>query len=226
MFIELKNITKTYKPSRQVSVEALRGVNLKINRGDMVVITGVSGSGKSTLLHILGFMDRATSGELFFEEPIHARMSDAKLARLRNKKIGFVLQDFALVPYQTAYSNIEMPLIFGHVPRKERRQRIEKMCNELGITELKKRKVSQMSGGQKQRVAIARALVNNPDLILADEPTGALDKKTKSETLALIKKIHAEGKTVIIATHDLSIAEMADRRLHIEDGKIIELQEA
>jgi|LSQX01.1.fsa_nt_gb putative bacteriocin export ABC transporter (lactococcin 972 group) len=221
-YYELKNVLKTYRPRREMPVEALRGVNLEIQKGEMVAITGVSGSGKSTLLHIMGFLDQPTDGTIYFEKPIPSKMRDSERAKLRNEKIGFVLQDFALIPYRTAYENIELPLIFSQVPRKERRERIKSICEKLGIPELLKRKVSQMSGGQKQRVAIARALINNPELILADEPTGALDRKTKQETLSLLKKIHDEGKTVVVVTHDPQVAELADRQLFIEDGVISE----
>ncbi|NLW89403.1 MAG: ABC transporter ATP-binding protein [Clostridiaceae bacterium] len=217
-YIELKDICKTYRPYRQVPVEALRGVDLSVEKGEMIAITGVSGSGKSTLLHIMGFLDHPSGGTLFFERPISAKMNDREMARLRNQKVGFVLQDFALVPYRTAYENIELPLIFSRVPRKERKKRIDALCEKLAIPELKRRKVSQMSGGQKQRVAIARALINDPELILADEPTGALDRKTKLETLELIRQIHKEGKTVIVVTHDSEVAELADRRMIIQDG--------
>jgi putative ABC transport system ATP-binding protein len=221
-FIELKGVEKTYRPYRQVPVEALRGIDLTIEKGEMIAITGVSGSGKSTLLHILGFIDLPTDGEVFFDKPISKKMTDRAMAKLRNKKIGFIMQDFALIPYRTAYENIELPLIFSQVPRKERRKRIEAVCEQLGIVELSRRKVSQMSGGQKQRVAIARALINDPEVILADEPTGALDRKTKLETLELIQRIHNEGKTVVIVTHDPEVANLADRRLVIEDGQITE----
>lgn len=217
-YIELKDICKTYRPYRQVPVEALRGVDLSVEKGEMIAITGVSGSRKSTLLHIMGFLDHPSGGTLFFERPISAKMNDREMARLRNQKVGFVLQDFALVPYRTAYENIELPLIFSRVPRKERKKRIDALCEKLAIPELKRRKVSQMSGGQKQRVAIARALINDPELILADEPTGALDRKTKLETLELIRQIHKEGKTVIVVTHDSEVAELADRRMIIQDG--------
>ncbi|MDD4096336.1 MAG: ABC transporter ATP-binding protein [Oscillospiraceae bacterium] len=219
-YIELKEIRKTYRPYRQVPVDALRGINLTVKKGEMIAVTGVSGSGKSTLLHIMGFLDQPTGGTIFFEKPISPKMSDRDMAKLRNQKIGFVLQDFALVPYRTAYENIELPLIFSHVPRKERKARIDLLCEKLSIQELMKRKISQMSGGQKQRVAIARALINDPDLILADEPTGALDKKTKHETLDLIQLIHREGKTIVVVTHDPEVAALADRRMVIEDGII------
>lgn len=221
-YIELRNIRKTYRPNLQAPVEALRGVDLDVEKGEMVAITGVSGSGKSTLLHIMGFLDRPTDGTIVFGQPISGKMSDGVIAKLRNQKIGFVLQDFALVPYRTAYENIELPLIFSQVPRKERRKRIEMLCEKLDILELMKRKVSQMSGGQKQRVAIARALINDPELILADEPTGALDRATKKETLRLIQHMHDEGKTVIVVTHDPEVAELADRHLMIEDGVIFQ----
>ena len=219
-YIELKGIRKTYHPARKVSVEALRSVDLEIKKGEMIAITGVSGSGKSTLLHILGFLEHYSEGSMFFETAISHKLSATEMAKMRNQKIGFIMQDFALIPYRSAYENIELPLIFAKVPRKDRRNRIRVLSEKLGIKDLLRRKVNQMSGGQKQRVAIARALINDPELILADEPTGNLDRKTKHDVMALIKSIHEEGKTIVIVTHDPEVAELADRQLHIDDGTI------
>lgn len=222
-YLTVTDLKKTYLPKGQAPVEALRGVSLDVKMGEMIAITGVSGSGKSTLLHILGFLDKPSSGTHFFGKSIDAKLSDRALARLRNREVGFVLQDFALIPYRSAFENIEIPLIFAGTRRKSRIEKIEKVMNELGILELRNRKVSQMSGGQKQRVAIARALVNDPKLILADEPTGALDTKTKKEILKIFQMIHKSGKTMIIVTHDPDVAAIADRRMHIEDGKLTEI---
>lgn len=222
-YLTVTDLKKTYRPKGQAPVEALCGISLDVAKGEMIAITGVSGSGKSTLLHILGFLDKPSSGTHFFEKPINSKLSDRALARLRNREVGFVLQDFALISYRTAFENIEIPLIFSGTRRKARIEKIEKVMNDLSILELRNRKVSQMSGGQKQRVAIARALVNDPKLILADEPTGALDTKTKKEILKIFKMIHESGKTLIIVTHDSDVAAIANRRFHIEDGRLSEI---
>lgn len=220
-YLVFENVRKVYNPKGQSSVEALRGVSLSVEQGEMLAITGVSGSGKSTLLHIMGFLDSVTDGEIFFKTPINKNTSDKELARLRNRDVGFVLQDFALIPYRTAFENIEIPMIFAKKRRSARKERIEELLVDLGIFDLKDRRVSQMSGGQKQRVAIARALANDPEILLADEPTGALDSVTKTEIIRILKKIHKDGKTVVIVTHDPEIAAMADRNLHIRDGRLV-----
>jgi putative ABC transport system ATP-binding protein len=221
-YLVANNIKKTYIPKGQSPIEALQGVSLNVKQGEMIAIMGVSGSGKSTLLHILGFLDKASEGQLFFKTQISSRASDRELARLRNQEVGFVLQDFALIPYRTAYENIEVPMIFAKKKRKERKYRIEELLAELDIPELRDRRVSQMSGGQKQRVAIARAMANDPALLLADEPTGALDSHTKQEIMKILQQIHKDGKTIIIVTHDPEVAAMADRRIHIIDGLLVD----
>lgn len=217
-YLSTKNITKIYRQKGQTPVEALHGVSLEVKQGEMIAIMGVSGSGKSTLLHILGFLDKATEGELLFGGRNISKVSDQQLAKIRNRDVGFVMQDFALIPYRTAYENVEIPMIFARKKLKERKLRIAKLFTDLGISELSNRRVSQMSGGQKQRVAIARAIVNDPSLILADEPTGALDSHTKQEIMAILLQIHRDGKTIIIVTHDPEVAVLADRRIHIVDG--------
>lgn len=219
--IDCKELTKTYRPPHQAPVEALRGITLTVEPGELIAITGVSGSGKSTLLHIVGLLDNQTEGDLTLGSTNPAKLSDSKRAKLRNKEIGFVLQDFALIPYWTAYRNIEIPLLFAKRKKQDRKARIEALLNELGIPALAKRRVSQMSGGQRQRVAIARALANDPPLILADEPTGALDSKTKEEIMEIFRELHQRGKTILIVTHDPQIAAMADRILTIRDGEIV-----
>lgn len=219
--IDCKELTKTYRPPHQAPVEALRGITLTVEPGELIAITGVSGSGKSTLLHIVGLLDNQTEGDLTLGSTNPAKLSDIKRAKLRNKEIGFVLQDFALIPYWTAYRNIEIPLLFAKRKKQDRKARIEALLNELGIPALAKRRVSQMSGGQRQRVAIARALANDPPLILADEPTGALDSKTKEEIMEIFRELHQRGKTILIVTHDPQIAAMADRILTIRDGEIV-----
>ncbi len=222
-YIRMNNLEKTYKTKGEAPVKALRNATLEIAKGEMLAITGVSGSGKSTLLHLLGLLDRPTSGELFFEKSIDTNVRNAELARMRNSKVGFVFQDFALIPYQTAYENIEVPLIFAKVPKSKRQTRILTLMRSLHIEDLKDRKVSRLSGGEKQRVAIARALANDPPLILADEPTGALDSATKAEILKIFRDIHRQGKTILLVTHDPEVAAIADRRLHISDGILSEV---
>ena len=222
-YIRMNSLEKTYKAKGETPVKALRNATLEIAKGEMLAITGVSGSGKSTLLHLLGLLDRPTSGELFFEKNIDTNVRNAELARMRNSKVGFVFQDFALIPYQTAYENIEVPLIFAKVPKSKRQTRILTLMRSLHIEDLKDRKVSRLSGGEKQRVAIARALANDPPLILADEPTGALDSATKAEILKIFRDIHRQGKTILLVTHDPEVAAIADRRLHISDGILSEV---
>ena len=222
-YIRMNSLEKTYKAKGETPVKALRNATLEIAKGEMLAITGVSGSGKSTLLHLLGLLDRPTSGELFFEKSIDTNVRNAELARMRNSKVGFVFQDFALIPYQTAYENIEVPLIFAKVSKAKRQSRILALMRSLHIEDLKDRKVSKLSGGEKQRVAIARALANDPPLILADEPTGALDSATKAEILKIFRDIHRQGKTILLVTHDPEVAAIADRRLHISDGILSEV---
>ena len=223
-YIRMNNLEKTYKAKGETPVKALRNATLEIAKGEMLAITGVSGSGKSTLLHLLGLLDRPTSGELFFEKSIDTNVRNAELARMRNSKVGFVFQDFALIPYQTAYENIEVPLIFAKVSKAKRQARILALMRSLHIEDLKDRKASKLSGGEKQRVAIARALANDPPLILADEPTGALDSATKAEILKIFRDIHRQGKTILLVTHDPEVAAIADRRLHISDGILSEVR--
>lgn len=219
--IEMHKISKTYYPHKEVPVRALRELDLEAFEGEMLAVYGVSGSGKSTLLHILGCLDRPTDGEYTLNGEDIKNCSDRRLAKIRNSEIGFVLQDFGLIPYRTAYENISVPFLFSKGKIKEMSGRVKNVLEQFGIPELSKRKVYQMSGGQKQRVAIARALINDPDLILADEPTGALDSSTKVEMYNIFRELRDHGKTIIIVTHDQELADLADRVLHMKDGTLI-----
>lgn len=218
--LRMQNVSKTYFPHKDVPVHALNGLDLEVFEGEMVAIFGVSGSGKSTLLHIIGCLDRPTEGEYFLKDEDIKKCPDRRMAQIRNSEIGFVLQDFGLIPYRTAYENISVPFLFSKGKIKDMSARVRKVLEQFGIPELSKRKVYQMSGGQKQRVVIARALVNEPSLILADEPTGALDSSTKIEIYDIFKDLRNSGKTIIIVTHDKEVADMADRVLNMKDGAL------
>ena len=218
--IRLENITKIYN-EKVDDTKALDDVSLKIEDGEFVAVMGASGSGKSTLLKIIGCMDTPTSGKYFLDDTEVTAASRSQVHKLRKEKIGYVFQHFALMDYYTAYENIELPLLAANVKRKERKRIILKQMEHLGILSEKNKLPGKMSGGQQQRVAIARALVTNADIILADEPTGALDQKTGHEVLELLKEINKSGKTVIIVTHDEGIAKMTDRIITISDGRIV-----
>ena len=218
--IRLENITKIYN-EKVDDTKALDDVSLKIEDGEFISVMGASGSGKSTLLKIIGCMDTPTAGKYFLDDTEVTAASRSQVHKLRKEKIGYVFQHFALMDYYTAYENIELPLLAANVKRKERKRIILKQMEHLGILSEKDKLPGKMSGGQQQRVAIARALVTNADIILADEPTGALDQKTGHEVLELLKEINKSGKTVIIVTHDEGIAKMTDRIITISDGRII-----
>ena len=208
--IRLENITKIYN-EKVDDTKALDDVSLKIEDGEFVSVMGASGSGKSTLLKIIGCMDSPTSGKYYLDDTEVTAASRSQVHKLRKEKIGYVFQHFALMDYYTAYENIELPLLAANVKRKERKRIILKQMEHLGILSERNKLPGKMSGGQQQRVAIARALVTDADIILADEPTGALDQKTGHEVLELLKEINKSGKTVIIVTHDEGIAKMTDR---------------
>ena len=218
--IRLENISKIYD-AKIDTTKALDNVSLQINDGELVAIMGPSGSGKSTLLNILGCMDTATEGKYYVDDVEVSMLKKSQRDSFRKKNIGFVFQHFALMDYYTAYENIELPLLAANVKRKERKRIILKQMEHLGILSERNKLPGKMSGGQQQRVAIARALVTNADIILADEPTGALDQKTGHEVLELLKEINKSGKTVIIVTHDEGIAKMTNRIITISDGKIV-----
>jgi putative ABC transport system ATP-binding protein len=217
--IKLDNITKEYGQG-DAKVVAINDISLTINKGEMIAIMGASGSGKSTLLNIIGCLDVITNGSYKLNNNEIGNFNNNKLARVRNKIFGFVVQYFALIDDYTVYQNISLPLEYSKVNRKERNDKIIKTLNMLNIIEKRNKLPIQLSGGQNQRVAIARAIVNNPDIILADEPTGALDKNNGLEVLKLLKELNDEGKTVIIVTHDEKVAKVCKRLITIEDGKI------
>lgn len=218
--IQTRNLWKRYFLGKSNEQAALKGVSLEIETGEMVAFMGPSGSGKSTLLHIIGMIDEYDGGEYFFDGINVATLSDKDKAILRNKKIGFVVQNFALIEEETVSNNIKIPLLFRKSDR--RRERVQGVLEQVGMTDYAKKKVKYLSGGQKQRVAIARALVKQPEIILADEPTGSLDSVTGKEIICIFQKLKEEGKTIVIVTHDKEIASMCDRTVVISDGQIYE----
>ena len=217
--IETKALTKTFG-SNGVAVHALRGVDLTVERGEFLALIGPSGSGKSTLMAILGCLDKPTSGSYEFDGERVEGLSNAELARIRNHKIGFVFQMYNLLPKASVLRNVELPMLYAGVRRKERRRRATELLETVGIPEKAKSLPAALSGGQCQRVAIARALANEPAMLLADEPTGALDSKTGHEVLEVFTELHRQGHTILIVTHDLSIAALASRQVEIHDGRI------
>lgn len=219
--VELKNITKTYNPKKANEFTALKDVSLKINDGEMTAIIGKSGAGKSTLLHILACIDNYQGGEYRIDDTLVKKLSERELARIRGEKIGMVMQDFALVEDFSALENVMLPLDFARKKKSNRRELALGALSSVGLVELAKKSVSKLSGGQKQRVAIARAIVNEPSLILADEPTGALDTKTSAEIMDVFKRLNDEGKTIVIVTHDPNVAKQCERVVEISDGEIV-----
>ena len=219
--IKINDIVKIYNPKKSNEFEALHGVTCEIADGEMVAIIGKSGAGKSTLLHILACIDNFQSGEYYIDDTLVKDLSEKKYAQIRNEKIGMVMQDFALVEDFTALENVMIPLNFSKQKIKDKKQKALEALKSVGIEELAKKPCSKLSGGQKQRVAIARAIVNEPSMVLADEPTGALDTKTSAEIMELFKKLNSQGRTIIIVTHDMNVAEQCDRIIEISDGEIV-----
>jgi putative ABC transport system ATP-binding protein len=221
MLLRLENITKT-SVQGDIEVPALKNINFQVDDGEYVAIMGPSGSGKSTLMNIIGILDKPTEGSYFFGDEDISTMNDRKMSDMRNKDIGFVFQNFNLMPRQTALQNVELPLQYAKVPRKDRRALCEEALIKVGLEERMNFKAIQLSGGQKQRVAIARAIVNKPRLLLADEPTGALDSKSGVQVMEIFENLHREGSTIIMITHAREIAERAERVISIFDGEIKE----
>ncbi len=219
MLIDVKDITKIYEMG-DVEVHALRGVSFTVEPGEFIGIMGPSGSGKSTLMDILGCLATPTAGEYFLEGEEVGKLSDNRLADIRNKKIGFVFQSFNLLPRTSALHNVELPLIYSGLGRKERKRRAFESLEAVGLADRVDHKSTELSGGQVQRVAIARALVNNPSLVFADEPTGNLDTRSGAEILAIFDRLNDEGNTIIMVTHEPEVAEHAHRVLYIRDGLI------
>jgi putative ABC transport system ATP-binding protein len=219
--IEITDLRKLYVMGEE-EVAALAGVTLSIARGENVAVIGPSGSGKSSLMNILGGLDRPSSGSYRFDGEDVGSFTDDELAAFRRRRIGFVFQSFQLLPRLTALQNVELPMIYAGLPPKERRDRAAVLLDRVGLGTRKGHKPTQLSGGQQQRVAIARSLANSPDLLLADEPTGALDTHTGQEVLALFRQLNSEGLTLILVTHDLDVAHAAHRRISFRDGLIVE----
>jgi putative ABC transport system ATP-binding protein len=217
--ISLKNITKTYVLGEQV-VDALIGVDLQILRGEYIALMGPSGSGKSTLMNIIGCLDTPTTGEYWLNNKEVSQMSDASLSEVRNTEIGFVFQTFNLLNRLTAIDNVALPLVYAGIPLSERTERAKDVLEKVGLKDRMNHKPNELSGGQRQRVAVARALINNPSLLLADEPTGNLDTKTSYEIMALFDDIHQSGNTIVLVTHEEDIANHAKHVVRMRDGQI------
>lgn len=218
--LKMEQISKKYNLGKINEFEALKGVSAEIEQGEWVAVTGKSGSGKSTFLHIAALADRYTGGKLYFEGECMNHKSQSAIAEIRKRKIGFVLQDFGLLWNMSVFDNIATPLYMAGVHRKERKEKVWQIAEELGVTDLLSKKAKQLSGGQSQRVAIARAVIKSPDIIFADEPTGALDKKTAEQIMDIFSELHSRGTTIVMVTHDMELAEKCQRNIIIEDGQI------
>lgn len=218
--IHMENLSKIYKTGT-ISVEALKNINLHVDEGEFVAIMGPSGSGKSTLMNIMGCLDRLTSGTYTLNNINVSNLSDYELAKIRNRQIGFVFQTFNLLPRMTALKNVELPMIYAGVPAKKRREKAIEALSKVDLLERMNHRPNELSGGQRQRVAIARALVNEPSILLADEPTGNLDSKSGEEIMNIFQKLNNEGVTIVLVTHELDIAQHTKRIVTFRDGAII-----
>lgn len=219
--IETSNLYKSYRLGSEY-ISVLKNINIRIYEGDFLSVMGPSGSGKSTLLNILGCLDTPTEGEYLLAGKSVNRLSQGELAEIRNRQIGFIFQNFNLLPKLDIWSNVELPLIYGNIAKKQRRTLVEEVLKRLGLWERRHHRPSEISGGQKQRTAIARALVKQPSVILADEPTGNLDSTTTSEIITLLKELNAEGNTIFVITHEEEVARQTARIFHLNDGELRE----
>jgi len=217
--IELKEVTKEYKMG-DVIVRALDGLNIKIKKGEFVAIMGPSGSGKSTIMNMIGCLDLPNKGNIFLNAKNIGHMHESKLASIRGKEIGFIFQQFNLINTLSILENVMLPMVFQNIPLDDRIQKARKLLEMVGLSKRMKHKPNELSGGEQQRVAIARALANDPEIILADEPTGNLDSKTGNEIMEFLKKLNKQGKTVIVVTHDANLAKYAQRIIHLRDGRV------
>jgi putative ABC transport system ATP-binding protein len=215
----MRKVRKAYKTGK-VTFEALKGVDCQVERGEFVAVVGPSGSGKSTLMNLMGCLDVPTGGEYLLEGTSVTTLNSNQLADIRNRRVGFVFQAFNLLPYATAYENVEVPLLFAKVNGRKRRERVNELLSQVGLADKAANKPTEMSGGEMQRVAIARAMANEPDIILADEPTGNLDTKSGGAIVDLFQELHELGKTIVIITHDMNIAKKTQRIVKLKDGLI------
>jgi len=218
--IELQGITKVYRTGSQV-LEALRSVSLTIARGEFISIMGPSGSGKSTLMNIVGCLDTPTAGEYLLDGVNVAGLTFDQLAAVRNRKIGFVFQNFNLLPYATAWENIELPMLFDGKNGRKRRERVTELLNAVGLYDWRDHRPSELSGGQQQRIALARALANDPPILLADEPTGNLDSRSGEEIMAILTELWRDGRTIVMVTHNDHIAALSERTIRLFDGQVL-----
>ena len=220
MIITVDNINKTYK-NGSLELQVLKNISFKVDKGEFLAIMGSSGSGKSTMMNILGCLDNQYEGKYILDGIDISKSTENELSEIRNKKIGFIFQSFNLLPRLTALENVELPLIYSSVPKEERHKRANELLEMVGLKERTHHRPNELSGGQRQRVAIARALVNDPSIILADEPTGNLDSKSEGEIIEILQKLNKMGKTIVIVTHEPNIGEIAQRKIVFKDGEII-----
>ena len=220
MIITVDNVNKTYK-NGSLELQELKNISFKVDKGEFLAIMGSSGSGKSTMMNILGCLDNQYEGKYILDGIDISKSTENELSEIRNKKIGFIFQSFNLLPRLTALENVELPLIYSSVPKEERHKKANELLEMVGLKERTHHRPNELSGGQRQRVAIARALVNNPSIILADEPTGNLDSKSEAEIIEILQKLNKMGKTIVIVTHEPNIGEIAQRKIVFKDGEII-----
>lgn len=220
MIITVDNINKTYK-NGSLELQVLKNISFKVDKGEFLAIMGSSGSGKSTMMNILGCLDNQYEGRYILDGIDISKSTENELSEIRNKKIGFIFQSFNLLPRLTALENVELPLVYSSIPKEERHKRANELLEMVGLKERIHHRPNELSGGQRQRVAIARALVNDPSIILADEPTGNLDSKSEGEIIEILQKLNKMGKTIVIVTHEPSIGEIAERKIVFKDGEII-----